>query len=104
MCLLLYLFSHIIDSLLSQEIALLSNLEHENIVRYLGTEMVLFSCRVFSFACIYVQFDLLFLFTIAEFMLSCIVFFSQAHFDIFLWFTIVEYRFEQQHYRLSQTV
>ena len=49
MGLLLYLFPHIIHSLFSQEIALLSRFKHDNIVQYYGTERVLYSCPVFSF-------------------------------------------------------
>jgi hypothetical protein len=43
----------------SQEIAVLSQLEHENIVRYIGTEMVVFlSSLVFSLSFYYIQFNL----------------------------------------------
>jgi hypothetical protein len=49
----LYLF------FLTQEIAVLSQLEHENIVRYIGTEMVVFlSSLVFSLSFYYIQFNL----------------------------------------------
>lgn len=47
--LLLYLLSHIIHSLFSQEIALLSRFEHDNIVQYYGTEMVWYFLVVQSF-------------------------------------------------------
>lgn len=90
MFLMLYLFSHIFHSLLYQEIELLSRFEHENIVQYYGTEMVISSCHIFSlsymfnliFYCYlpllkifvvlssYVQFDIFFLLTIFEFVLK----------------------------------